>query len=116
MIETKYIIDKENRVVICILTTFNDVPNKLSKYKILTEDYIDLKPLRSYKGIAKCAPEDEWDENYGRQLAEYKASRLRQIDVNNELKKYIKHICRGVDDLIDFGMLKDPHYPELKEN
>lgn len=114
-IVTEYIIDKEKRTIVCIIKTVDDVPDRLAKYGLSDEDYDDIDyDIREYKGIAKCAPEDEWDETYGIRLAEYRASRARQADVNNEIKKYIRGISKCINNLYDYGMLKDPHKPKGK--
>ena len=113
-IEVEYKVNAEKRTVVCIITTVNDVPNKLAKYGLADESYDDYDDIRIYKGIARCAPEDEWDETYGKRLAEYRATRARQIDVNNDLRKFIKGISRCIDNLYDYGLLKDPHKPEEK--
>lgn len=114
-VTTEYKVDKEKRTVVCIITTVNDIPLRLAKYGLADEDYdaIDFD-TRIYKGIAKCAPGDTWDEVYGRRLAEYRAARARQIDVNNELKAYIHGISKCIDNLYDYGLMKDPHKPEKK--
>ena len=72
----------------------------------------DAEEIRTYTGYAYCAPEDEWDETYGKHLAEYRASKLRQSDVNHEIKKFIKGISKCIDNLYDYGLLKDPHFPD----
>lgn len=111
-VRTEFKINEEKRTVVCIITTVNDVPVKLAKYG-LADDHYDEEDfdIRIYKGIAYCSPEDTWDENYGKRLAEYRASRARQVDVNTELKDYIRGISKRIDNLYDYGLLKDPHKP-----
>ena len=112
-VETEYIVDKEKRTVVCIITVANDVPIRLAKYGLADEEYDDIYlDIRKYTGIAKCNPEDTWDETYGKRLAEYRAARARQLDVNNELKNFIRNVTRCIDDLYDYGLMKDPHYPD----
>ena len=114
-ITTEYIVDKEKRTIICIITTVNDVPLRLAKYDFKDEGYDEIDfDIRTYKGIAKCSPEDIWNEDYGKHLAEYRAQRLRQIDVNQELKKFISDVSRCANNLCWYGFLKEPHHP--KEN
>lgn len=112
-VTTEYEINEDKRTVVCIITTINDIPYRLAKYG-LADDIYDEEDLdiRIYKGIAKCAPEDEWDALYGKRLAEYRASRARQVDVNNELKAYINGISKCIDNLYDYGLMKHPHKPE----
>lgn len=116
-VSTEYKVNKNKRTVVCIIKTINDVAERLKKYGLADEDYdnIDLD-IRVYKGIARCAPEDEWDETYGRRLAEYRAARARQLDVNEDLNKYIKGITKCVDSLCNFGFMKTPHKPSKKED
>ena len=112
---TEFRVNKEKRTVVCIITTFDDVARRLEKYGLADDRYNeDESDMRVYKGIAKCAPEDEWDEAYGRRLAEYRAARARQVDVNNELKAYIHGISKCIDNLYDYGLMKNPHRPESK--
>ena len=111
-VTTVYKVNEEKRTVVCIMTTVNDVPLRLAKYG-LADDDIDLD-IRTYKGIAKCAPGDTWDETYGKRLAEYRAARARQVDVNDELKAYINGISKCIDNLYDHGLIKNPLKPEEK--
>lgn len=112
-VDTKYKVNKNKRTVVCIITTINDVASKLEKYNLADDCYDPYLPdVRQYVGVAKCSPEDEWDETYGRRLAEYRAARARQIDVNRDLKKFIKGISKCIDNLYDYGLLKDPHKPQ----
>ena len=112
-VTTEYKVNKEKRTVVCILTAVNDVPLRLEKYGLADEDYDDIDlDIRIYKGVAKCAPEDEWDEVYGKRLAEYRAACARRDDVNGELRAFINGIARCIDNLYDYGLMKDPHRPE----
>lgn len=112
-VQTEFIINEEKRTVVCILRTINDVPMRLAKYGLADGDY-DEKDLeiRTYKGVAKCNPADEWDETYGMRLAEYRASCARQKDVNKKIKDYISGILKCLDNLHSYGFLKTPHFPE----
>jgi hypothetical protein len=114
-VTTKYIINKEKRTVVCIITTVNEIRRKLEKYGLGDEDLDSIKAdVRVYKGIAKCAPEDEWNEIYGKQLAEYRAAKARQNDVNKELKTYVKEMNRRIQSLWMYGCLKTPYAPKVK--
>ena len=110
---TEFFVNEERRTVACVLTVANDVPRRLKKYGLADELYDNIGyDIREYKGLAKCAPEDEWDEDYGMRLAEYRAEKARQIDVNNELKHFMKNINRCIDNLYDYGLMKNPHKPD----
>lgn len=111
MVRTEYIVNKEKRTVVCRITTVNDAEDRLCKFGLKNYWFGDGPVIRTYIGIAKCSPEDEWDEITGKRLAEYRASRKRQIDVNNTLKKEIKRILKATDALYDHGLLKHPNKP-----
>ncbi len=113
-VTTEYKVNEKKGTIVCIITTVNDIPLRLAKYGLADENYDNIDfDIRTYKGIAKCAPGDTWDETYGKRLAEYRAARARQVDVNNELKTYIHGISKCIDNLYDYGLMKDPHKPEV---
>lgn len=115
-VTTDFFVNEDERTVACVITTKNEIPLKLEKYGLADDNYDDNEiEINEYRGVAKCAPEDPWDERYGMKLAEYRAQRKRQTHVNGEIKKYIKDIQRRVDNLYDYGLFKDPHYPEYQE-
>ena len=112
-VTTEYKVNEVKRTVVCIITTINDVPHRLAKYGLADEEYDDIDyDVRIYKGIAKCAPEDEWDEIYGKRLAEYRAAKARQVDVNEELKNYVKGISRCINNLQEYGFVREPYKPK----
>lgn len=110
---TKYIVNKEKRTVVCIIETEEDVRKRLRKYNVFYP--VTLKSLeeirkqnKTYKGVAKCHPDDE---KYGKRLAEYRASKLRKNDVNNFLNNYIEKMRKNLDNLEMYGMIKEPQEP-----
>lgn len=115
-VKTEYFVNKDKRTVVCIITTINDFKRRLAKYNLADEDYDDIdEDIRVYKGVAKCSEEDEWNEAYGRRLAEYRATRARQVDINNELRKYVMGINDCLMRLEKYGFIKNPHRPLEKE-
>lgn len=111
-IKTEFKINKDKRNIVCIITTVNDMACRLEKYGFITKDDNDNDDIRKYVGIAKCAPEDEWNEKYGRRLAEYRACQKRKADVNNEIKIFINNVCKCLDNLYNYGLIKNPHKPK----
>ena len=99
-VSTEFVVNKEKRTIVCIITTEGDVLKRLGKYGIETGDdywrYGDNRLIRRYKGIAKCAPEDEWDEAYGK------------IDVNRDLDNAVEDLQLGIAKLLAYGYLKEP--------
>ena len=111
-VTTKYKVNEEKRTVVCIITTVDEIPYRLGKYDLADEQYDDFIDVRVYKGIAYCSPEDEWNEKTGRRLAEYRAQRARQVDVNNEIRKFVRGLSKNLDNLFYNGQMKTPRRPE----
>ena len=112
MVTTEFVVNEEKRTIVCIITTVDDMVQRLAKYGLADEDYDDIyADERVYKGIAKCAPDDTWDETYGMKLAERRAMAKRQGDINSELTKYIKNCRKRLENLEKYGMLKTPGVP-----
>ncbi len=116
-VKKEFKINKEKRTIACILTTHEDFLTRVNKYGLYLgwEDEYHPFDNRIYKGIAKCSPNDEWNETYGKHLAEYRAERMRQVDINNQIKNYINKTAKKLDNLYDYGMLKEPHKPKENE-
>ena len=114
MVKTTYYVNKEKRTVVCVMYTCNDVRDKILKYGLIPS-YKYLSQVKVYHGVAKCAPEDEWDEVIGRKLAEWRAAAKRQNYVNGEINKFIQREVAHLNDLIKHGSLKYPNPIEFVE-
>lgn len=114
---TEFKINREKGVIVCIVRTRGDVAEICRKYNCFNLlDYISYYEERVYKGIARCAPEDEWDETYGKRLAEYRAMTKRANYVNRKVKKIWKDTTRKLNDLYRYGFLKEPKEPKMAVN
>ena len=104
-IEARYIVDKEKRKVVCILTnTKNALQNFITNrsddiiYAIpvhLWEKNISLP--RTFSGVASCAEGDEWDEEIGKKLA-YSRARYK---FDKSFFKHANWFIRYCDKTID---------------
>lgn len=112
MVTTEFIVNEEKRTVVCIITTVDDMADRLAKYGLADDQYDDIEDIRIYKGIAKCCPQDTWDESYGKKLAEWRAARKRQVDINNEIYDFIYSMDDRLEALERYGRLKDPTPPK----
>lgn len=111
---TAYYVNKEKRTVVCVMDTFADVQDKISKYGLKVPDkyYCEKK---TFRGVAKCSPEDEWDEAVGRKLAERRAAAKRQNYVNNAIDRYVDKEVARLNNLIEHGVLRYPNEVEIVE-
>ena len=88
-IKESYVINEEKGVVVCIIMGYTDI--------------LDVRESFKVTGVSKCRPEDKFDVNVGKRLAESKAkismfklSRLRNKKAAEELLK----IANTLDDVV----------------
>lgn len=112
-VKTKFYVNEEKRTVVCIISTTNEVIDRLWKYDVYI--HMGLAEECEYIGIAKCAPEDIWNENYGRKLAEYRAMEKRRKDVNRKINTYIEITQKKLDNLSAYGKIKASRPPQMPE-
>ena len=65
----KYIVNKEKRTVVCVLSDCSRDALKAIDKSFKEIFVYDLYINDKYVGVAKCSPEDEWDEKIGKRLA-----------------------------------------------
>ena len=123
MIEAKDRVKKQFRVngnaVTCIITARLDVEYRLYKYGLMNERefanlyYDDNMNVVKYVGVAKCAPEDYFDLDTGKRIAEYRASEKRMRDVNRRLSAAIEEIENKINNLEEHGYINIAKKPEI---
>lgn len=87
-----YYVNESKRTVVAVITNTEEaLINKIRKsLKGGLNEFFAFKGYRSYMpdkfvGKAKCAPEDTWDEVYGKQLARERALEKYSRNFNREL-------------------------------
>ena len=124
MIEAKDRVKRQfkvnGNVVTCIITARLDVEYRLYKYGLMSERefanlYYDDNNINviKYVGVAKCAPEDYFDLDTGKRIAEYRASEKRMRDVNRRLSAAIEEIENNINNLEEHGYIKISKKPEI---
>lgn len=86
----KYNVNKEKRVITAILTE--------------EDDFFEIK---RFIGIARCAPDDEWNEELGKELAKKRALLKACNTEINAIGQRIKHYQSCID------KLRDAQYKQL---
>lgn len=114
-VKTEFYVNEKKRTIACVIFTKNEVIDRLRRYGIYDYYTIDLSEECEYVGIAKCAPEDVWDENYGRKLAEYRAMERRRKDVNRKINTYLEFARKRLDNLNSYGKIKTSRPPQMPE-
>ena len=111
-----YKINEKDRIIVCIIETVNEVEKRVRKYGVNGNFNGDSNPIvKRYVGKAKCSPEDQWNENYGKNLAKYRALVKRAKDVNQEIDKIIESNLFKINILREKGKIKIPEYKEYQE-
>ena len=90
----KYIVKKDERVVVCVLyNCLYDPQFAFEKHAggyILPHSYPKFSIKEKYKGVAKCAPDDEWDEAIGKRIAYERAFREYKRDFNCAFERCVR--------------------------
>ena len=92
-------------VVVCRLLNCEDVPiRRIVKYT--NNRFIPSKYLidNVFVGIAKCAPEDTFNEERGKEIALAKAKCKRGKAINKAIQKYIEDTQRDIYNLKVYGI------------
>ena len=92
-------------VVVCRLLNCEDVPiRRIVKYT--NSRFIPSKYLIDdvFVGIAKCAPEDTFNEELGKEIALAKAKHKRGRAINRAIQKYIEDTQRDIYNLKVYGI------------
>ena len=87
MKETKYYVNPEKKTVVCVIT--------------IQDDYFD--DLLRFEGKAKCSPEDVFDENIGRQIAQNRAFIKMKVHFLNQKRSARLAIADRIKDLMKYG-------------
>lgn len=87
----RYEVNEEKRTVVAVITdTYYDailMADKMFKNTPFRTDFGYSQHMRkyyikdTYVGIAKCNPDDEWDEEVGKELARQRVLRAHEVDV-----------------------------------
>ena len=110
--EIRYIINEEKRTVVCLIkvqpTLTADIVDKYLEASNLNRTCgLDIDFLgETFRGIAKCHPEDKWDEEVGCELARKRAEKRADRAINNELSAYVKSLRHAADLIEQYGYRK----------
>ena len=101
----KYYVNRDKRIVVCVLSGCRwNAYNRIKKY-VPNYDcpYTKLLIKDEYVGIAKCSPEDTWDEDYGQRLAFARARKKRDDAINDQVSRALDILRAAVDRLSRHG-------------
>ena len=111
--DVEFFVNKKKGTVTCKLHNCEDIALcRIYKYTNSTIDWI-TRPSRYlvdniYVGVAKCAPDDSFDEEYGKKLALIKAKAKRGKAINNAINKFIKDATKSLERLSENGIHNVP--------
>ena len=87
MKETKYYVNPEKKTVVCVIT--------------IRDDYFGQ--THRFEGKAKCSPEDVFDENIGRKIAQNRAFIKMKTHFLNTKKEMHLAITKKIKELMRYG-------------
>ena len=104
----KYYVNRDKRTVVCILSGCKwNATHRIAKYVRNYSYFIDpilkFNIEDEYVGIAKCSPEDTWDEDYGQRLAFARARKKRDDAINDQISRALDILRTVVDTLSRHG-------------
>ena len=109
-VDIKYVVNKENGLVICVLEKCSRIPEKrIKRYmgkRFKVPNYDRYKIRDTYRGVARCASDDTFDEEVGKKIALKKAKEKRARAINRAMNTFMKDIDKIRIDIERFGVSK----------
>ena len=111
--QVKYIVKEPERMVVCVIY---DTKDYLSRYMWGHDEFDDLyyldkvdriyKMPDSFSGVARCSPDDEWDEALGKKIAYNRAKQKLDESFFKRANAYVNYLDRRFDRIVNrFNML-----------
>lgn len=103
--QVKYIVKKDDGVVICIIEGTKWLAHELiycyyDRLNYSTDEEM-LKMNDSFTGIARLAEGDVWDEEYGKLLAYDRAKYKLTQSIFKHVQNFVSNLEKETDDLVD---------------
>ena len=99
--DCKFYVNKEKGTIACVINIVDDRPIQYAAHNFLSElEYngiqiwpqIKSKLRTSYVGLAKCSPQDEWNEEIGRKIAFARAKIAFYKDFFRVFREYLMRL------------------------
>ena len=106
-INVKYIIDKSNRKVICLIENTREAfYHFMYDWNTKTDfvfriDYKKYKMNNAFRGVATCSPNDEWDEKLGKQIAYARARYKFDRSFFNQANRFVNDVDARFNQMCD---------------
>lgn len=104
----KYYVNRDKRTVVCVLSGCRwNATYRIEKYVRNSNSFVNpygaFRIEDEYVGIAKCSPEDTWDEDYGQRLAFARARKKRDDAINDQVSRALDILRGAADKLSRYG-------------
>ena len=105
--DIEYFVNRERGIVVCKINNCEWIADdRINKYlpkstRCLSDDY---RIAETFTGIAKCAPEDTFDEEYGKKLALTRAKAARGKAVNDAIIDFLSDMDVATNNLARYGL------------
>lgn len=100
--DVKYYVNEDKRTVVAVIDgcnwdAYNEVEKIVENYGVHVSDYNKVVYMpRTFKGIAKCHPEDKWDEEVGKKVARHKLLVAYNEAKFNAIRGYYRNLLSAV--------------------
>ncbi len=122
--DCKFYVNEKERTIACVIDHLDDIPIKELMHTFYVEtitkhdkppisffhnkNWYDMCVLKnSYSGVAKCSPEDEWNEETGKLIAFSRAKNALYVDffqhANTIIQKIDSIFTSQIEDFNRFG-------------
>ena len=105
--DVTYYVDEENSVIVCKLTGCAFIAaDRIKKYCMNDPDDYRVETLMqdSFIGKAKCAPEDDFNIEIGKQIALKRAKAKRKKAINRVIERFRKSLEHDLS-MVDMYLL-----------
>ena len=119
--DIEFLVFANKGVVVCKIHNCEFLAiNRITKYIEMNSPLIlsvayDYLIKNTFVGVAHCAPDDTWDEEFGKKLALTKAKAKRCKAINRAVKMFIEKTDRSLERLETYGIHEVPDPKQLIE-
>ena len=103
--DCKFYVNEKNRTVTCVIEDTKHLLEKFVNYNLWVTPKVADKAKclylpNKFVGIARCAPEDTWDEDFGRRLAYTKAREKLHTVFFKRANDYVNEVDNNLNEII----------------
>lgn len=118
--EINFNVYEKKKTVACVMTGHLDIRSSQDQVCVECTEWIDLEKELRVVGVAKCHPDDTFDPEVGKRIAESRAKRMLYSEGKTKLKKlaknvkiFLSEIEKGISNLETYKNAESSHIKRL---